>query len=348
MPKLNLIEQEPKGIHLIYGQDPSSQVNILWWTIAPTTSALVYYSLVDLENDDVPIESLTCNHNMISKGYIARNLTYEKYIHRVYLSDLLPNRRYCYEITSGHASSHIYSFRTAALSIEIGIKDENYIHSTFLVNGNDLTPSNSQQVKNSDKSLSLSQATDANDSYKSENLSFLIESIKFQMTNKQINAFINLPKINLKEYVKNNKQSMNILSNSLMYDKDFLDYYTEILSNMQLIPSLGQSKDEKTQTLFKSMFPLNGLSKQDSFIYGLNANGVHFVTFSLDYLISFINGDKKQLDQLVDSLEKDLIKANQNRHLVPWLVVILDQELTGCSATKTDLSSKKIDFIKKK
>ena len=229
------LEQEPRGIHLVYGEDPSSQVNIIWWTQIQTTSAIVYYSLVDSENEDVPNDALACNHNMVAKGYLARNLTHGKAIHRVYLSNLLPNRRYCYEIASGHASSHIYTFRTASLSIDIGIKDENYYHTNFILNGNDFFRS---QIVNKNENSETKSNDWPNDGLKTEKLSFLLESIKYQMLNKQINALVNLPVLNLKEYIKNDDNKFK-LGADVIIDKDFLDYYAEILSNIQILPAVG-------------------------------------------------------------------------------------------------------------
>ena len=160
---------------------------------------------MDEENDDAPTESLPCQHNMSKKGYLARNATNGKYIQRVYLNNLKPNRRYCYEITSGQASSHIYSFRTASLSVNIGIRDENYYHTNFLVYGSDIMPS----------TMTTNEPTSLNS---------LMNSFKNQMKSKQINAFLNLPMLHLKQ----------------LGDKDFFGYYTDVLSNLQILPTICQ------------------------------------------------------------------------------------------------------------
>ena len=58
------------------------------------------------------------------------------------------------------------------------------------------------------------------------------------MLNKQINALVNLPVMNLKEYIKNDDNKIK-LGADVTLDKDFLDYYTEILSNIQILPAVG-------------------------------------------------------------------------------------------------------------
>lgn len=215
-------DQEPKGIHLVFGQDPSSQLNIVWWTSGPVNSALVYYSLVDVENELVATDELVCNHNMTQKGFIGRNSTFGKYVHRVFMNGLLPNRRYCYEITSGHASSHIYTFRTADLSIHLGKLDDSYRHSNFVINPNDLT---------------LNEDKENNEFLNEENresLSFLIESIKYRILDKKLNAFINLPSTYLNGYSIQNYANSNLNPISL-YQNDFLGQFSEFLSAMPLI-----------------------------------------------------------------------------------------------------------------
>lgn len=192
----------------------------MWWTKIKTTSAIVYYGLVDPDNDDVPIESLSCSHNKYAKGYLARNSTNGKFIQRVFLDNLESNSRYCYEITSGDASSHIYAFRTSSYTTSLGAKNEKFFHSSFLVYGSDIAPTLTTQNN---------QADDFQTNRNTE-LSSLISSFKDQILNKQINGFLNLPSIHLKEYSEA----------TTINNRDFFDYYTSILSNVQIIPALSQ------------------------------------------------------------------------------------------------------------
>jgi hypothetical protein len=211
-------------------------MNIIWWTKYPVSTAIVYYSLIDKENDYVAIETISCSHNMLQKGFLARNSTNGKFIQRVYLSNLLPNRRYCYEITSGRASSHIFSFRTADISIELGIKnnDDTHRHSNFIVYGSDLQPliqhKNSEHLNSNYSSNNL--IPDYLDANSVPGLNSLLESFKNQLNDKKINAFINLPTIHLKEYINQSKRFLN--------SYDFLDLYSDVLSNVPLLPSVGQ------------------------------------------------------------------------------------------------------------
>ena len=182
-----------------------------------TTSAIVYYSLIDAENENVPIDSLPCNHNLVAKGFLARNLTHGKAIHRVLLSNLVPDRRYCYEISSGRASSHLYSFRTAANKTD---------HSAnFIINGHNFEPK-TQQIDQNDLLNIFEQNSKKENQYTN-----VLESFRRQISVEKMNAFINLPSIGLSEFNRSHSSQ----------EVDFLDHYAEVLSNVQLLPTIGNS-----------------------------------------------------------------------------------------------------------
>jgi hypothetical protein len=188
-----------------------------------TTSAIVYYSLIDIENDNIPIEALPCNHNLVAKGFLARNLTHGKAIHRVFLHNLLPNRRYCYEIASGHASSNLYSFRTAAASNNT----HNHFSTSLILNGNKYDVQQKYDlfdlvvIKDEDKMLK-------------DTFPYFIDTLKNQISNEKINAFINLPSVDLNEFFRN-----EIEHRASHFDEDFLDRYYDVLSNVQILPTIG-------------------------------------------------------------------------------------------------------------
>lgn len=334
-------DHEPLGVHLVYGAEPTHQVNILWWTKTKTPSAIIYYSLVDEKNDDVPIESLSCQHDQVAKGYLARNSTNGKYIQRVFLNNLKPNRRYCYEITSGVASSHIYSFRTATYSTLLGIRDEKYVHSSFIVYGSDIAPTLTTRNNQIDNIHNFNS-----------DLSNLVNSFKDQLLNKQVNGFINLPTTHLKEYSKKN----------VVNNRDFFDYYTSILSNVQILPTLSQMGDSISRNLFTKMFPLKGSVPFNSYFYSVDVNGVHFVSYSADLFTIQTNeynrnGNQQGFDATaaglletqINQIERDLIKANQHRHIVPWIIVMASQSLKcskfSCDTNTNDIFKKKLESI---
>lgn len=156
---------------------------------------------------------------MIAKGFLARNLTHGKAIHRVFISNLLPNRRYCYEIASGHASSHLYSFRTAANKTDYS--------TSLIVNGIDYKP---KSLIKKDKLFDLFEETSKDDDF-----SRFVDNIRNYISNKKLNGFINLPIFDLNEFYRDDlKQDKR--SN---FFPDFLDHYGEILSNIQMLPTIG-------------------------------------------------------------------------------------------------------------
>jgi hypothetical protein len=66
-----------------------------------------------------------------------------------------------------------------------------------------------------------------------------------------------------------------------------------------------------------------GQTPFESSIYSIDVNGAHILTFSV--LESFF--EQTQIGKQLEWLENDLIKANKNRHLVPWIVVLLPNRL---------------------
>jgi len=348
--KLITIDQEPNGVHLVYGTDPSSEVNIIWWTKIPISTAIVYYGLLDTENDYIPIEAVTCNHQMTQKGFLARNSTNGKYIQRVRITDLKPSRRYCYEITSGHASSHIFSFRTADLLIKLETQDEHKYHSNFIVYGSDIQPliqnQNSEHLNNNLTNKFL--ADFSLDEKTIPGLSILTDSLRNNLIKKKINAFINLPLVHLKEYNNKTKRLLNAY--------DFLDVYTDVLSNVQVLPSVGQLADKTSLNLFNVMFPLLGKLPFNSYFYSVNVNGIHFISYSADLFTigqfsdrsTQIRLDSNTIDIIenqIDLIEKDLITANNNRDLNPWIVVIVSQSVdcidSSCNSILNDVLKQK-------
>jgi hypothetical protein len=292
----SILNESPQGIHLTYKSSEngaSSGLNVLWWTKVPVTSALVYYGLIDLKNDDLPLKYINCQHDSVAKGVISPDLAgLDKYVYKVPINNLLPNRRYCYEIQSGRSTSNIHSFRTAALSIDIGIREDFNFHTNFLIY--------------------------PESSINNNNTVLLTNSITREMEYKQINSFIHLT------------------SDQFNYKTNFFDTFSTILPNIQLMPLINsQQKDD----LFKKMFPdLNNKPEIESF-YSHNVNGVHFLTYSLNklgelQLIEMNTNSSVRYSKFKDEmikLENDLVDANRNRHLVPWIIVFRKGQSTNHS-----------------
>jgi len=336
---LFFLDQEPLGIHITYGIEPAHQVNIIWWTKSKTASAIVYYGLVGPENDDVPIESLSCKHNRFAKGYLAQNSTNGKFIQRVLLNNLEPNRRYCYEITSGEASSHIYAFRTASYSKLVDIKNKDNQHSSFIVYGSDIAPTLTTKNNQVQKSQSIK-----------DHLSNMLTSLSEDIVKKQISGFVNLPTVHLKEY----SEATTVNS------EDFFDYYISVLSNVQMLPTMSQMGDSISRNLFQMMLPLKGSVPFNSYFYSIDINGVHFLSYSADLFtiktksvdhngLQFDASAAALLETQINFIEKDLIQANENRHLVPWVVVLASQSLRclefSCDTSTNDIFKKRLESI---
>lgn len=326
-------------MHIVHGAEPHTEVIILWWTKVPVASSTVHYALVKHEHDDLPNESLLCENNHSVKGYIVRNATHGKYIQRVVINNLLPNRRYCYEITSGQSSTHIHSFRTSSFTVDLSVQDSRSYHSNFIVYGVDIQPSlvtSAQTLKNSSDVL-------FSNGLKNPHLTEITESLKNQMSNQDVHGFINLPLIHLKEY-------SNSLKNS--DSEDFLDFYAEILPNVQILPTIGQLTDPSAKNLFRQMFPMMGRSPFNSHFYSVESNGVHFLSYDLFTFdqMDQINQTKVEIiETQIDLIEQDLIRANRHRNLCPWIVVIASEPIdcvqVGCSSNMNDALKKRMENL---
>lgn len=129
----------------------------------------------------------------------------------------------------------------------------------------------------------------------------------------------------MKEYVESKNDK----------NRDFLDYFSDILSNVQLIPTVTQSGDNISNSLFQKMLPLKGTVPFNSYFYSLDINGVHFISYSAEFFETKID-NFSQLENQIKMIKDDLIRAQDNRHLVPWIVVLVSY------------SSKTNTFIKEK
>ncbi len=194
----------------MYGEDPTTQLNVFWWTRAKTTSAIVFYNLVDSVNEYITLEIGSCYHNQSSKGFLARNQTNGKYIQRVLLKNLLPNRLYCYEIKSGDSTSNIYSFRTAGPSIDYHkLNYENYMNTNFIVYGGET------EFENPIRNLVLPPSFQEN----------LLNKFKTS----HLYALINMGDIYLKEYSLTSSND----------EKDFFESGVDMFSRLPILPTFG-------------------------------------------------------------------------------------------------------------
>ncbi|RNA37568.1 acid phosphatase type 7 isoform X1 [Brachionus plicatilis] len=309
-------DQEPKGIHLLAAN--RTEVDIIWWTQGPITSAIVFYSLVDLNDDHIASDSLFCRHEQSQKGIISRTDTFGKFIHRVRLYNLVPGRRYCYEIQSGIASSHIYTFRTSEMSINIGTTDQiesdepDFVNSYFIVNSNNFETNKIKQDYFKDEE-------------DKESISFLIESIRYQLFNKKILSFIDLQSsIKLSDYARADGPKLDPTQQG-SYEKDFLDFFNEILSQAPIL-NVYQRKET---VLHNSMF-----GAKQSLVYSVDLNGVHFFTYD----------QSSDSDGIIEEIENDLIKANQNRHFTPWIILYLPKNFV-CEKVEAVLFEYNIDLV---
>jgi hypothetical protein len=77
------------------------------------------------------------------------------------------------------------------------------------------------------------------------------------------------------------------------------------------------------------MFPMMGQTPFNSTTYSLDVNGVHFISYSFGS--PFASDLDKKFENLIKWLENDLIKANKNRHLIPWIIVLLPDNYDSIS-----------------
>ncbi len=185
-------------------------MNIFWWTKVKTTSAIVYYNLVDVENEDLTLEINSCIYNQSAKGYLAQNQTNGKYIQRVLLKNLAPNRLYCYEIKSGDTTSNIYSFRTAGPSIDYHkLNYKNYKDASFIVYGGET------EFEDPIRNIVFPQSFQ--------------ENLLNKFRNSHLYGLINMGDVYIKEYSLTSSKD----------EKDFFESGNELFSRMSILPTFG-------------------------------------------------------------------------------------------------------------
>ena len=113
---------------------------------------------------------------------------------------------------------------------------------------------------------------------------------------------------------------------------------------MAILPTL----DGKQQNiLFNTMFPMNGQIPFKENAYSLDINGVHFLTYSSLHLTN--KTASQTFEDQYKWLEQDLIQANKNRHLVPWIILLLPNEMEcldiKCEQDKRDYYIKRLILI---
>ena len=321
-------DQEPQSVHLVYGKAAAttttgggsvsgSELNIVWWTKGPITSAIVFYSLVDERDNHLPIDQIGCSHDAIEKGFIGRQATRGKYIHRVLIGNLLPARRYCYEITSGHASSDIYDFRTPPATAAT--------NGSFLIDGwSSNTDNNNDAAANLTAQLSAAMRTPP-----------------------YVHTLVHLPQLTLSPYADRPE---------VMYERDLLDEYASLLGHVPLLPTLGGDVDQQLFAGMLPV-PLGsgsggGAGGGGSYSYSVDINGVHLLTYSTD-LFSLNEIDHANLSAILGDemawMEADLRRANANRARVPWLVVLLPNLIrcveVACAHDKLNALKQRVELL---
>ena len=300
-------------------------MNIFWWTKVKTTSAIVYYNLVDTENERFALEIGSCLYNQNAKGFLAQNQTNGKFIQRVLIKNLLPNRLYCYEIKSGDSTSNIYSFRTAGPSIDYHkINYKNYMDTSFIVYGGET------EFEDPIRNLVFPQSFQ--------------DSLLNKLKNIHLYALINMGDIYIKEYSLTSGKA----------EKDFIESGVELFSRLPVLPTFGsfckyflvrkdhlitffffkiQIDDLTNLKLFRNMFTFINEWPLKSFWYSFDINGAHFVSFSTDLFIinESLNNSNNSLNDIFDKqmnwLKTDLQKANDNRLSVPWIIALARQPM---------------------
>jgi hypothetical protein len=303
-------DQAPTGIHLVYGTNTSSELTVVWHTHAPISTALVHYALVERAFEFEPMDTVECMHSNVQKGFIGRSpfnytTTRSIFIHRVYLKRLQPARKYCFEITSGLASSHIYSFRTSSLSSSMIQQQQQNNNPAFLIS----TQSNIDQLNRN--RMALLQMLDMEISSSIGALLLLIDHDKKKKDLNEDEWYSSLEVEAHKTTIFNHVAVAPTLSlNSLASHM----YPLSRPGNIGSTINIGISHIQQQQLpILELQYPFN------SSIYSFDSNGVHFVTFNLPA------NARTNSSFLFEWLINDLKTANENRNVVPWIVVYLDK-----------------------
>lgn len=115
----------------------------------------------------------------------------------------------------------------------------------------------------------------------------------------------------------------------LIGDK-FLDMIKPIATTHAYMTMPGNHEQTNNFTAYKQRFtmPRNEASQNSSYFYSLDIGPVHYICLNSNPF--FIIDQKSERETMVNWLKDDLLKANNNRNNVPW-VITLHHHLFYCS-----------------
>jgi hypothetical protein len=229
-----------------------------------------------------------------------------KFVHRVYLKDLQADRKYCYEITSGLASSHILSFRTSSPIIQTNkLNDaDDYEAGAFLI-------TNSIDLSQNQNLLSLE-------------------------TNRKLNALLTLNIIAYSSF-SSSSSSFNSIQKSTS---------TNSIENfVPIAPSL-LNENENAFTGFyplNSEYPFSNktiysFNSQGVHFLTFDLNDLfNLLDVSSSSSSSLPMKICKRIESILEQIERDLKMIQiEKRHAIPWCVVYLPKELNKIDKNEQD------------
>lgn len=107
----------------------------------------------------------------------------------------------------------------------------------------------------------------------------------------------------------------------------FFNMIQPLSANFAYMPTIGNHENKANSTHFKARFklPKNKANQGTGYFYSYNLGAAHFIHISTEL---YTDDNKKESAMTQNNwLKQDLIEANNNRHIRPWIIVLTHHPL---------------------
>ena len=108
-----------------------------------------------------------------------------------------------------------------------------------------------------------------------------------------------------------------------MYDDNgtngdnWLNYVQPVYANIPVMTSVGNHEEKYNFSHYRARFTMPMFNQSENLFFSFNAGNTHWISFSSEAYFEY--GSVDLIQKQLDFIEKDLIAANKERHIRPWI-----------------------------